>query len=54
MQSLADYMPDTVNGKTAAEQPLRLSPVRAMAAVGAVNELVLLAIESNQWANRLS
>ncbi|MEZ5705442.1 MAG: helix-turn-helix domain-containing protein [Burkholderiaceae bacterium] len=48
MQSLADYMLDTVNGKTAAEQPLRLSPVRAMAAVGAVNELVLLAIESNQ------
>ncbi len=48
MRSLADFMLDTVNGQTAQGQPPRLNPIRAMAAVGAVNELVLVAIESRR------
>ena len=48
MRSLADFMLETVNRQIPSGQPPRLNPVRAMAAVGAVNELVLLAIESNR------
>jgi AcrR family transcriptional regulator len=45
MQELADFMVETVNGREGSS-PL-LTSMRAMAAVGAINELVLLAIEAD-------
>lgn len=51
MQHLADFMLQTVNRSDAGSAPSRaLSPAMAMAAVGAINELVLLAIERHQEA----
>lgn len=54
MQQLADFMLETVNRplRHGAEAPL-LSPTMAVAAVGAINELVLLAIEQGR-ADRLT
>lgn len=48
MGSLADFMCETVNRDRPAEQAL--SPAMAMAAVGAITELVLQAIERNEQA----
>ena len=48
MGSLADFMCETVNHDRPAEQAL--SPAMAMAAVGAITELVLQAIERNEQA----
>ena len=46
MQALADFVLETVNGPVS-NQPV-LTPTLAMAVVGAINELILLAIEANQ------
>lgn len=48
MASLADFMLETVNRDRSAAQAL--SPAMAMAAVGAITELVLQAIERNEQA----
>lgn len=52
MQQLADFMVSTVNGAALpSATPLRaISPAMAMAAVGAINELVLQAIEQGNAA----
>ena len=47
---LAGFMEETVNGSAAGHRAPLLTPMRATAAVGAINELVLLAIEGNEVA----
>lgn len=50
MRGLADFLMETVNGQAINSQAPLLTPTRAMAAVGAINELVLLGIEADQVA----
>lgn len=49
MQTFADFMVETINRSQPA--PRALSPAMAMAAVGALTELVLQAIERNEQAD---
>lgn len=49
MQSMASFLLETVNDPVSTRAPW-MTPTRAMAAVGAINELVLMAIESDQVA----
>ena len=50
MLGLARFMEETVNRRQDGSRAPLLTPTRAMAAVGAINELVLLAIEANEVA----
>ena len=52
MNSLAEFMLETVNGQHAGQAPANLlTPELAMAAVGGINELVLCAIETDRLSN---
>ena len=50
MLGLACFMEETVNGGRGSGSAPLLTPTRAVAVVGAINELVLLAIEANEVA----
>jgi AcrR family transcriptional regulator len=50
MLGLSRFMEETVNRRLDDSRAPLLTPTRAMAAVGAINELVLLAIEANEVA----
>jgi AcrR family transcriptional regulator len=50
MLGLANFMLETVNGPQGTTRAPLLSPTLAMAAVGGINELILLAIEGDQVA----